>query len=294
MAEESAQTTTTEPVQSTTPDAARLTYEELSQIEHPTEESPAPEKAAAETAPAVTGTKGEEKPPSTTEPKQEADETVKLRKRVEDQDRFIQRLGTEIGLLKKETPEDVQKRLKEVRDTYNEMALTDPFAAKAYLDQKISEENQRQQAQQQQAFIAKVQQTKADVTSHAPEFETSIEDIATLMQQDGANAQVVDQFRRMPYLFDSALVVNLTKRALQAKEITGLKSEVERLTKENQELRQKPGQLVDKIEQAASQTRPMTGKTGGASAADGSLPKPIYRMSTAELNELQKRYAATG
>lgn len=213
-------------------------------------------------------------------------ENEKLKRRAEEQEKILARYGTEIGLLRKKTPEQVQAKLKEIRDIYAEDPIRGNIEWKKFQEEQEIEAQAAKTAQ----FEETSKRTKETVTQLIPEFETTLEDMAALVKADGLEDRYVEMFKKNPYMLDHTTLFNLNKRASLHKQVTALSAENEALKKENAELKAKPAALVKKIEQAA-QTRTVTGSNGGATGADTKNPagKNPAQMSAKELAELRSQ-----
>jgi hypothetical protein len=270
-------------------DVTSMTSEDLAaykmpeDIEEEREETEAPKEEAKEKKKA----EPESQPPKEPEPppKDEAiaTELDKLRRRVEAQEAFISRQATEVGLLRKSTPEEEKQELERIRDLY----ITDPIAGREAHDEYKARLAQREQERQtlliQNRYARNAQQTKQWLT----DYEQNIDDIASVMAEDGADKETVETFKRYPYIYEPLVAVNLVKRSLLTKEVKTLKERVDVLEKENAELKAKPEKLIDKIASATKQT--VTGKAAGtAPASSGLTTKPIWAMSQEELAQLSK------
>ena len=205
----------------------------------------------------------------------------KERVRRENQDKLLSRLGTELGMLRKNTPEEEAAKLQEIRDLY----WQDPVEGHKALEAYREEQKRKGEDLEKQAFVARVDENKANVLKWTPDFESTIDDMAKLVEQDGADPQSVSMFKQNPYVLDPTTLYNLNARARLAKENTDLKTRIDALEKEVGELKKKPGELVEKIEKAVSQPSPVTAKTGGGKGADSPItPKPVWQMTRAELD----------
>jgi hypothetical protein len=209
----------------------------------------------------------------------------KERIRRENQDKLLARLGTELGILRKSTPEDEAVKLQEIRDLY----WQDPVEGHHALETYRAEQRSKDDALHQQQFIAKIEENKTNVLRWTPDFESAIDDMAALVEQDGADPQSVSVFKQNPYLLDPTTLYNLNARAKLHRENTDLKTRLEILEKENIELKKKPGDLVSKIEKAVNQPITLTAKSGGGKSADSTITdKPAYRMTSAELEAYRR------
>jgi hypothetical protein len=208
----------------------------------------------------------------------------KLAKRIEAQEAFFARQGTETGLLRGQTPEQELAELQKIREVYWE----DPIKGRELHDTFLRRKAEQTQARQAQAISQKIEGNKARVTQFVPDIETSVADIATLMESDGAEAEDVAIFKRNPYVMEPAALFNLHKRVSLNKENLTLKEQLATAQARIGELEKKPGELITKITNA---TKTVSGSSGGtAGKVDGSaLPtKPIYLMTRDELQALKK------
>lgn len=223
--------------------------------------------------------KKEETPAIDTKMQELLTENEKLKGRVDNQEKMIARFGTEVGLLRKKTPEAERAKLNEI----NELYLTDPTAGmEAYQAYKQELANADRNAQEIQA-TAVIERNKSMTTKMIPDFDKQLTEISELLTADGLGKDVVDNFQKNPFVFDPDVLISLQKRNIAHRENLTLKAEIEQLRNENEELKKKPGMLLKKIETASKQ-RPMTGDTGGAAKQDAIPSKPIHLWTNEELN----------
>ncbi|MCC7212520.1 MAG: hypothetical protein IT451_11865 [Candidatus Brocadia sp.] len=208
-------------------------------------------------------------------------EVEKLRKRTENQQKFFDRIGTELGLLRKQLPEDEKRELEKVRDAFAEDPIKGMSAYKEY-EGKIKE---------REDFINKVQveekaeQVKENLSNLVKDFETKIDEIAELLKEDGASADTIRQYKENPYVYGEEINLNLYKRTISRSEVKKLNSEVEKLRQENEELKKKSGEIFDNIEKASNSST-ISSKTTTSNVVDTNLlKKDPWTMSRAELKQ---------
>jgi len=269
------------------------------------EEPKGPEKKEPEKDPAKKTESPEKKPAEKKEPEKKEPEkketptpdpekdalkaeVEKLRKKAENQDKLLAKVGTELGILRKRTPEEERAELQKIRDAFDVNPVEGDRLLSDYKQRRAAEES----AGREIAATAHAEKTKGIVHQIAPEVEQAIDEIAGLLKGDGLDDKIVDNFKANPYAFDADLLISLHKRAVTARELTAARTELEtarveleKLKTENAELKKKPDSLLKKIEDAAKH-RPMKADTGGAVKGDGLYvaDKPVSRMSREELN----------
>lgn len=244
--------------------------------------TPAPE-VEAKTAPAEPEAKaepatGKEAPAPEADADADANEPVtitkaehaRLLKQVKDKETFIQRQGNEVGearkkaeialaALKNQLPADDEAE----RERLVALSMTDPVALGEELG-KIKK--RREDIAHHEAVIRetdRVEANRARIQQYVPDFDAAVEDVAKLIQEDGASSEDIEAFRANPHVLDPALAFNLHQRAKLSKQVADLTGQIEQLKQENATLKDRPDDMLRRIESAAS-AKPMTGKTGGA------------------------------
>lgn len=214
-------------------------------------------------------------------------ENEKLQNAVKSQDKLLAKLGTEVGLLRKKTPDEEREELSLIRDAW----LEDPEeGARLFSErQKRQEEGEALLKEYQASNATKEKEvqllqffneTKEVVSQKIPDFESSVLGIAKLIDSDGAGKETIEAFKQNPYILGGEMLINLYDRHK-------LNLEVERLKTENEQLKKRPGAILQKMEKVA-QTSNVSGKSGGAvSAVPGSENKPISSLSREELRKIQ-------
>jgi len=219
------------------------------------------------------------------------EEYEKVLKRVKDQELFIARQGNEVGKARKELKEAreiLEKKELEIGDNFFSSPIESTKQLQAIEKERADIDLQERKLQARE-IVTKYREV---ITEHAPDFEENLSDIAKiLLEEDHEDAVWVNEFKRNPYIvrgmpLDPGLLFQLNKRVSISKELTSLKAEVNKLTKENEELRKKPGKILSQIEQASKHT--MSSGTPGSNKT-GTLPKPVHMMSYAELEQATKR-----
>lgn len=215
-------------------------------------------------------------------------ENKRLLKKTENQDKFFDRVGTEVGLLRKKTPEEDKVELERIRDLY----IDDPVAGhKAMVDFNASQEKAETVGREVEVN-RRIEVNKTGIESLIPDFEINqseiVEEIAGLMTEDGAPAAAVAAFKEQPFLMDQATLYNLHLRNTIGKESKEKDAKITELETQIEELKKRPGELLNNIEKA-SKNQTLTGKSAGAvpnSAANISTQKPTGSMTNAELDKI--------
>jgi hypothetical protein len=188
-------------------------------------------------------------------------ELDEAKKRIEAQDKFNMRLGTEIGLLRKTTPEQELQWISTVKETYDKIYYEQgPFAAKQFHDQAITERRQIDQQQTTLRNIESIKGTREKVLAAIPSFESSIDDLVPVLKDEGFNENFIGAFKQNPYVVDNGELRLLFKAASYRKENVAVKAENEALKAKISELEKQPDQLIQNIQNA---TKTVNGKSSG-------------------------------
>ena len=225
--------------------------------------------------------------PAETEPEvpekaevEETGELTLLRKQIENQEKFLARMGTELGLLRKKNPEEEVERLQQLRD----LQFEDPIAFQEEYAKYKAEKEEAQNREAQETMQQNVENNKQNVRHVVPDFDNYIPEIAEILLKDGYKTDEVETFKKNPYLTNSDFLFTLQKRAATQKENNALRTELDELKAKYGELEKKPEALLEKIENASR--RPVTGKTGGARATDTLSNAPVHRLSIDEVRKI--------
>ena len=288
-----------------TPDVGSMSREELSAVargEKVEETSEADEKAA--------GTEGEEKNEEGLDEGAEGDESSegdghkeegeeegndnaellarieKQNERLEQQSKLLDKFGTEVGLLRKTSPEEEKARLDEIREAYLEDPIEGDRLLQAYREEQKATETQSRNDELAGIFDS----NRSVVTSSVKDFEenldSNVSEIAEIMKADGASAETLEAFKENPYVIEGSTLFALHKRNQVAKELVSVKEQLAESEKIIAELKKKPGAVLDSIEKA-SRTKPLTGKDGSKSSGGAEQStKPVTNLSRAELKKI--------
>jgi hypothetical protein len=212
------------------------------------------------------------------------------KQRLTDKDKFIQRQGNEIGELRKFAPPEEVARIKEqVKTEYDRIHYEQgPFAADEYkkqVERNLQEEFQRREVLQD---IEKTQITRQRIVTDVPTFESTIEDMADSLRNDGVSEDRIAIFKTNPYLLNYGELRNIHNAAVARKQFTIKNQEVESLKAKIAELEKKPGDYIRRIDQA---TKTINGSSSGTDGKRDSnvvsINKPLAQMSDKELQEIK-------
>ncbi len=204
------------------------------------------------------------------------DEHEKITRRIQEQDKMIQRQGTEIGLLRKgkQALEYLQSQLpindEAERARLNQLAFENPIEFHNQMEKRKETVNQIVKQQVINQEMSRIGANRERVLTYVPELETSFGDLIEIIKEDGAKPEDVEVFKRNPYTFAPATLFNLHKRSIISKENKSLKSQIEQLQTENAKLKKRPGELLKNIEDA-SKVKTLTSKTGGGDQTETDL-----------------------
>lgn len=205
------------------------------------------------------------------------------KKKTEHQDKLINRMGTDIGLLRKKTPEEEQAELERIRNVY----LEDPVAGHEEYEKFRLKKAEEEKEQRLQDTYRRAEETRTAVNAAIPDFETVLDDIVGLLSEDNVSPETIKYFKSTPYAYSAETLFNLYKRNELAKQNAALKNEIETLKKEQEELKKRPDKILRNIEDAA-RTQTITARSAGAHVnSNEDIPnKPVSRMTREELNKI--------
>ena len=219
----------------------------------------------------------------------DASETIKaLEERIEQQSKLLDKFGTEVGLLRKKSPEDEKASLEAIRDLY----LEDPVEGhKAMMEHFRNEE--AAVAQSREAEMTQIlDRNRSAVSPFKGEFEneTNISEIVELIKEDGASAETIEAFKESPYVMEGSTLFALHKRNEAVKKLTAVEADLVKANETIAELKKKPGEVLDKIADA-TKIKTLTGKDGSSSSVTTSQDsnKPVTRLTQAELKAILKK-----
>lgn len=223
--------------------------------------------------------------PAETKPSMTPEELEKTKKRLNDAQAFIQRQAQEIGMLRKQTPEEIQERIKKI----NELAIEGDYVSAQTEYQKLQTEQQQIQLQQAQQTAGQNLQTLTTLIPNLPEVAPHA--IAVAMEEDGVTQQQAEQFFQSALLEHPVVAWAMTKRGETFSALKQAKAEIATLKAENAELKKKPGEVLKKVEQSLKSSKPLSASSGQAPATfkpSDISEAQLSEMSDAELNDLLK------
>ncbi len=205
--------------------------------------------------------------------------------RIEQQSKLLDKFGTEVGILRKTSPEEEKARLDEIREAY----LMDPIEGDRLLREYREEQKVAEKKSRDDELASIFEKNRKVVSSSIEDFESdsNIAEIAEIMEADGASKETIDAFKHNPYILDGSTLFALHKRNEALNEVKTLTEQLAERDTKIAELEKKPGEFVDRIANAVK-TRPLSGKEGSSSSSNGSqsVPKKVANLSRAELKKL--------
>ncbi|MCK5608013.1 hypothetical protein KAR91_39400 [Candidatus Pacearchaeota archaeon] len=211
------------------------------------------------------------------------DEIEALKKKTANQDKFFDRMGTEVGLLRKKTPEEDLEKIQEIRDAYAE----DPVEGHRLMEEYKANQVKSESLQNEYAANRSAETNREALSERLPDMEKAevVNELATMMAEDGAPAQAVEVFKQNPFLMDQATLYNLYQRRSLSKENVDLKTQLEVKEKEIAELKGKPEKMLEKLEKASRGKQLPRGSAGSKKAA-AKTEKKTANLTGEELDAL--------
>ena len=167
-------------------------------------------------------------------------------KQVRDKETFIQQRNALIGELRKK--EDLYRSSIKDPSLIQNNFFDDPV--KGVNDLLDYREGQKQvlSLQAQQTIL----KNEMVVDQIVPEFKEYLSDIVDILKRDGLPESAINEFKANPYLDDPGILVSLGKRAQAERMIREKENQFIDLQNQINELKKKPAQVVEKINQAAA------------------------------------------
>jgi hypothetical protein len=257
-----------EPVE--TLDPTSLTDEQLSEII---------------SGPEVTEEVPEEKAPEVPEQPEPQAEVAKYQKMVQDSQSMIGKQANEIGTLRKQVAELSARVNPPAPKVQPDEFFQNPTEATKKIVREVQEEVNSEAETHRTAVIEARTQSAHFISGVVPNVMDLIPEMKEVALSDGIPADRVEAFAQDILSESPLIVVQLARRAEQLKRVRELETE-------NKQLKQKPGQMLKRIEQA-TKAKPSVSSVSGrtdAQLGDSEMDrKSIASMSDAELDILIKR-----
>lgn len=265
-----------------------LSEEELAQLEEDLRSGkvPEPEAATEEIPPAkepgTTSAEEEQaKPEPTIEERLAAleEENQKLNKRVQDKENFIQVQSQEIGLLRKKA-----SQVPDPAPVTDEELMNNPSESVAKMVQLELAKRREQDAVSKLSEEQVAVQVKERLHEWEPEFPELIEDMAAMMKNDGASDEAIANFKTKPYTtYQPIMIYQMAQRAKLVRRMAELEAE-------NEKLRGRPKELIDKVNRASRAAPKVTSRTAKTQTEAPRLSQAdIDKMSYEELEKLENQ-----
>jgi myosin heavy subunit len=206
-------------------------------------------------------------------------------KRLEQQERYIQQRGTEIGQLRQENKRLSQQLDEQIEDETDPGQLVKLHREK----EKLNEEDQKLEKEAQ--YMEQIHNAQKQVAQHLRPEEQNFGAMVAVLERDGIPPQKIQQFKTNPYAVASPdALIQLGKRAHAEQVLTQTIDLLKQVHAENKKLKEKPKQVAQNIQQALNRPPSING-AGGTAQQSGSisLPNDLDELGDAELEEAAKR-----
>lgn len=193
------------------------------------------------------------------------DQLAAMEKRLRDKDSHIGKQRNELEQIKAKLAKiNVPER------PSNDEFFSDPAAAQEKMDAHKQAKKEKEQLEQTQQFLELMERNRQTVTGAVPEFEENLAEIGkVLVEDDGLDPNLVQNFLTNPYSADPVALIQMAKRTSSRIELNKLRAENEELKAQVESLKQKPGKLLSKLDQAARSGPSVTAKTGKSNKSPG-------------------------
>jgi len=212
------------------------------------------------------------------------EEFDKLKKKMENQELFIQRQGTEVGQLRK-LKEKLVAAAKEKRELAEEQLLVNPTQAMdTHADAREVERQIRQVEQSEQ-----LEANRDAIHAAFPDYESRIEDIAITSLEMGIPPELVENYRKNPYGTNVNTLIPYVRAAALRKHYFTQASLAQKLKEQLTDLSTNTGGVSKKLKEAARQ-QPAIKSAGGShlGGIDAIDEGDITNLSYAEIERLLK------
>jgi hypothetical protein len=291
----------TETVQDTPVNVRSMSYEDLQkslvepepeQVQEPENKEPEPEEVKPPEQEVKEPEPEPEKPVTQEKEPEQIDygaQIEELKRALEAKEQFIARQGTEIGILRKQSPAATREQIQALEAEYNRIYEEQgKFEAERFWD-AVKEQQQKEASERDFAQrVEHIKSTRDRVVRELPTFESAITDITDVLKDDGFRDDFIEQFKQNPYIVEHGELRLLHKAAVYRKESVSLKTENETLRAKIAELEKRPDELVEKIQNA---TKSVNGKSAGTAAPGKKVDVTTLnprRMSYEQLKEYEK------
>lgn len=212
------------------------------------------------------------------------EEFDKLKKKMENQELFLQRQGTEVGQLRK-MREQLQNLAKEKRALAEEQLLTDPSKAMDTHAEARDVEKQVANAEIQEQFEA----NRQAIQTAFPDYEARVNDIAEAALEMGIPPEHIANYRANPYGTPVSILTPYVRAAVLRKHYFEKASLADKLVSQLKDLQTNTGTFAKKLK-AAALTAPVIKSAGGShtEGSDSVDEAQITDLSYAEIERLLK------
>ena len=216
--------------------------------------------------------------PDATKPKQEAapaDETPakdtealdtaereKLVQRIKQQEAYIQRRNQEVGELRKQ----LKTRNEHLEQDLDDKFIENPREAMKAEAEIAKNKDAIDKLEAEQGRLSELHDAQVAVASHLRPDEANLDGMVECLKADGVDPAYIQEFRANPYgVARPETIIQLGKRQKSELLLRQVVGYTKKLLAENQQLKKKSGQVVDKIQSALKEPPQVTARSGGGS-----------------------------
>jgi hypothetical protein len=274
-------------------DITKLSNEELEKLEkevlstgaseQPEEATKAEEAASDNQEPEVAVEPQEDAPEAQEEPRVEPKkpDLDEVMRRIEGIELVFQRQASRVGDQKRQLTELIDLLKQKTPQLWDESPAQ---AAEATFQMKQAE--QQLAALESEEENASTTLENLNVLKHKNVFsEANPEEIAAVFEREGANPEWIQAFRANPFAVPAAVTIHAAKQAKAERVAIGLYRLIQEKDRQIADLKKKPNQVLNKVQQAARSISGITGKAERPQVSSNLLSKDPTKMSKAELDE---------
>lgn len=206
------------------------------------------------------------------------DRLKKLEEALEAKNKLFDKLGTEVGLLRKKTPEEDKAEIQRIRDLYE----TDPIEGNKAWEEYKNSQLREKKLEETQALLETVEKTRDVVGRSIPGFEGDVSAMGDYLSSLGYGENNVNEFKRNPYSVDPATLYFIHKAYKGKHDYDSILTERDSLKSELDSLKEKFKTSIDKIEKG-SKSETIKSRSGSPTKTKTDEKLPVHSRKYDEL-----------
>lgn len=212
-----------------------------------------------------------------------------MKERFEQQEHFLKRRNNDVGQARQEASR-LREENEKLQEILEDKLLSNPVEGLKIRD-RIQENEQRiDQAEQDADFQEYVEHSQQILSRHLQQDDYDMDAWSEVLAADGIPQERIAQMKQNPLsVLRPDTMIQVAKRARERKVLRNVYGALLKLKEENEKLKSRSGQVLDKVQRSLQEKPRMNGSPGSSAVVENRTPVKFEDMSSEELAEFISR-----